>query len=207
MKNVLVTGGAGFIGSNFVRYLLQREPDVKVVTLDLLTYAGKTENLEDLPHPENHVFVQGDICNRELVDQLLAENAIDTIVHFAAESHVDRSILGPMPFIQTNIIGTFTLLEAAKNAWKDKPGEFRFHHISTDEVFGALQSGDPAFEAGNQDGLAHFVESQRLVVDEEHSVLQLKRRAQIATTDFGMQVRGAGALLPLLALEQKTPAL
>ncbi|HNY93519.1 MAG TPA: dTDP-glucose 4,6-dehydratase, partial [Flexilinea sp.] len=148
MKNVLVTGGAGFIGSNFVRYLLQREPDVKVVTLDLLTYAGKMENLEDLPRPENHVFVQGDICNRELVDQLLAENAIDTIVHFAAESHVDRSILGPMPFIQTNIIGTFTLLEAAKNAWKDKPGEFRFHHISTDEVFGALQSGDPAFEEG-----------------------------------------------------------
>ena len=148
MKNVLVTGGAGFIGSNFVRYLLQREPDVKVVTLDLLTYAGKMENLEDLPRPESHVFVQGDICNRELVDQLLAEHAIDTIVHFAAESHVDRSILGPMPFIQTNIIGTFTLLEAAKNAWKDKPGEFRFHHISTDEVFGALQSGDPAFEEG-----------------------------------------------------------
>ena len=147
MKNVLVTGGAGFIGSNFVRYLLQREPDIKVVTLDLLTYAGKTENLEDLPHPENHVFVQGNICDRELVDQLLAEHAIDTIVHFAAESHVDRSILGPMPFIQTNIIGTFTLLEAAKNAWKDKPGEFRFHHISTDEVFGALQSvavGPPA---------------------------------------------------------------
>ena len=138
MKNVLVTGGAGFIGSNFVRYLLQREPDVKVVTLDLLTYAGKMENLEDLPRPESHVFVQGDICNRELVDQLLAEHAIDTIVHFAAESHVDRSILGPMPFIQTNIIGTFTLLEAAKNAWKDKPGEFRFHHISTDEVYGAL---------------------------------------------------------------------
>ncbi|HQG88166.1 MAG TPA: dTDP-glucose 4,6-dehydratase [Flexilinea sp.] len=148
MKNVLVTGGAGFIGSNFVRYLLQREPDVKVVTLDLLTYAGKTENLEDLPHPENHVFVQGDICDRELVDQLLVEHAIDTIVHFAAESHVDRSILGPMPFIQTNIIGTFTLLEAAKNAWKDKPGEFRFHHISTDEVFGALHSDDPAFEEG-----------------------------------------------------------
>ena len=148
MKNVLVTGGAGFIGSNFVRYLLQREPDVKVVTLDLLTYAGKMENLEDLPRPESHVFVQGDICDRELVDQLLAEHAIDTIVHFAAESHVDRSILGPMPFIQTNIIGTFTLLEAAKNAWKDKPGEFRFHHISTDEVFGALQSGDPAFEEG-----------------------------------------------------------
>lgn len=146
MKNVLVTGGAGFIGSNFVRYLLQREPDVKVVTLDLLTYAGKMENLEDLPHPENHVFVQGNICDRELVDQLLVEYAIDTIVHFAAESHVDRSILGPMPFIQTNIIGTFTLLEAAKNTWKDKPGEFRFHHISTDEVFGALQPGDPAFE-------------------------------------------------------------
>ncbi len=146
MKNVLVTGGAGFIGSNFVRNLLRKESDCKVVTLDLLTYSGKLENLTNLPNENNHLFVQGDICDRSLVDKLMAEHKIDTIVHFAAESHVDRSILGPAPFIQSNIVGTFTLLEAAKNAWQDKPEPFRFHHISTDEVFGALQPGDPAFD-------------------------------------------------------------
>lgn len=145
MKSILVTGGAGFIGSNFVRYILKKEPDVKVVTLDLLTYAGKLENLADLPDPSRHVFIQGDVCDRELADKIFADHQIDTVVHFAAESHVDRSILGPMPFIQTNIIGTFILLEAARNAWKNQPGPFRFHHISTDEVFGALQIGDPAF--------------------------------------------------------------
>ena len=146
MKSILVTGGAGFIGSNFVRYLLDNDPEVRIVTLDLLTYAGKLENLADLPDPSRHTFIQGDICDRELVEKILSEHQIDTIVHFAAESHVDRSILGPMPFIQTNIVGTFVLLDAAKNAWKDQPGPFRFHHISTDEVFGALEPGDPAFE-------------------------------------------------------------
>ena len=146
MKSILVTGGAGFIGSNFVRYLLENDPEVKIITLDLLTYAGKLENLADLSDPSRHTFIQGDICDRELVEKILSEHQIDTIVHFAAESHVDRSILGPMPFIQTNIVGTFVLLDAAKNAWKDQPGPFRFHHISTDEVFGALEPGDPAFE-------------------------------------------------------------
>jgi dTDP-glucose 4,6-dehydratase len=146
MKSILITGGAGFIGSNFVRYLLGNNPEVRIVTLDLLTYAGKLENLADLPDPSRHTFIQGDICDRELVEKILSEHQIDTIVHFAAESHVDRSILGPMPFIQTNIVGTFVLLDAAKNAWKNQPGPFRFHHISTDEVFGALEPGDPAFE-------------------------------------------------------------
>ncbi len=145
MKNILVTGGAGFIGSNFVRSLLAYEPELQIVTLDLLTYAGKLENLSDLPSPERHTFIQGDICDRTLVDRILSDHAIDTIVHFAAESHVDRSILGPMPFIQTNIVGTFTLLEAAKTAWAGKSSKFRFHHVSTDEVFGSLQPGDPAF--------------------------------------------------------------
>lgn len=145
MKNVLVTGGAGFIGSNFIRFLQKVESEVNIVNLDLLTYAGKTENFEDLPNPSRHLFIQGNICDRKLVDQILSEHDIDTIVHFAAESHVDRSILGPMPFIQTNIVGTFTLLEAAKNAWTGKSGPFRFHHISTDEVFGALQPGDEPF--------------------------------------------------------------
>ena len=145
MKHVLVTGGAGFIGSNFVRHLLASEPQVRVVTLDLLTYAGRLENLENLPNPQQHRFIHGNICDRPLVDAILAEEAIDTIVHFAAESHVDRSISGPMPFIETNIVGTFTLLEAARNAWAEKSGPFRFHHVSTDEVFGALQPGDAPF--------------------------------------------------------------
>lgn len=145
MKNVLVTGGAGFIGSNFVRFLLAREPKVRIITLDLLTYAGHIESLSDLPSPERHHFIQGDICDRDLVNKILQDNEIDTIVHFAAESHVDRSILGPMPFIQTNIVGTFTLLDAARKAWLEKKGSFRFHHVSTDEVFGALNLKDEPF--------------------------------------------------------------
>lgn len=145
MKNVLVTGGAGFIGSNFVRFLLARELEVRIITLDLLTYAGHIESLSDLPSPERHHFIQGDICDRDLVNKILQDNEIDTIVHFAAESHVDRSILGPMPFIQTNIVGTFTLLDAARKAWLEKKGSFRFHHVSTDEVFGALNLKDEPF--------------------------------------------------------------
>ena len=113
-KNVLITGGAGFIGSNFVRYILRAEPQIKLVNLDALTYAGSMENLRDLPDPERHTFVHGDICDRDLVDNLIRSNRIDTIVHFAAESHVDRSILGPAQFVQTNVIGTFTLLEEAR---------------------------------------------------------------------------------------------
>ncbi|MGE5249912.1 MAG: GDP-mannose 4,6-dehydratase, partial [Bacteroidota bacterium] len=114
MRNVLVTGGAGFIGSNFVHYLLQTAPDVRVVNLDALTYAGSLENLRDLPNADRHTFVEGNICDRELVPALLRAHQIDTLVHFAAETHVDRSILGPEPFIQTNIFGTFNLLEAAR---------------------------------------------------------------------------------------------
>ncbi len=149
MHNVLVTGGAGFIGSNYVRYLLENEPDVRVVTLDALTYAGRLENLAELPFPEQHIFVHGNICDWELVTDLFHRYAIDTLVHFAAETHVDRSILGPASFIETNINGTFTLLEAARQAWladKIHPlEEVRFHHISTDEVYGSLQPGDPPF--------------------------------------------------------------
>jgi dTDP-glucose 4,6-dehydratase len=149
MKNVLVTGGAGFIGSNFVRYLLEVEPDVHVINLDALTYAGSLENLKDLPGTDRHTFVQGDICNRDLVRDLLHQHQIDTIVHFAAESHVDRSILGPEPFVQTNVFGTFILLEAARQYWiaeKALPIEqVRFHHVSTDEVYGTLSPNDPAF--------------------------------------------------------------
>ncbi len=148
-KNILITGGAGFIGCNFVRYLLQRDKQVNIVNLDLLTYAGSLENLKDLPDASRHHFVQGDICDRALVDKLLREHQIDTIVHFAAESHVDRSITGPAAFIQTNVVGTFTLLEAARQYWlnekKRDATQCRFHHISTDEVYGTLGKNDPAF--------------------------------------------------------------
>ena len=147
-RNVLVTGGAGFIGCNFVRHLLATEPDARIVTLDLLTYAGSLDNLRELPDPTRHTFVQGDICDRPLVDRLLREHAIDTIAHFAAESHVDRSITGPAAFVQTNLVGTFTLLEAARGAWLEggrTADHCRFHHISTDEVYGTLKHGDPPF--------------------------------------------------------------
>jgi dTDP-glucose 4,6-dehydratase len=149
MRSVLVTGGAGFIGANFVRYLLRVEPQVHVVTLDALTYAGSLENLNDLPDPARHTFVRGDICDRELVESLLRAHDVDTLVHFAAETHVDRSILGPAPFIQTNVVGTFTLLEAARQAWageaSPRSAARRFHHVSTDEVYGSLGPGEPAF--------------------------------------------------------------
>ena len=149
MRQVLVTGGAGFIGSNFIRYLLKAEPQVQITNLDALTYAGSLENLKDLPDPTRHTFVHGDICNRTLVDELFHRHTIDTVVHFAAETHVDRSIAAPGQFIQTNIVGTFTLLEAARQAWiTDRivlPAETRFHHVSTDEVFGTLSPTDPPF--------------------------------------------------------------
>ena len=146
-RNVLVTGGAGFIGCNFVRHLLATDPDLRVVTLDSLTYAGSLDNLRELPDPARHRFVQGDICDRPLVDRLLREHAIDTVAHFAAESHVDRSITGPAAFVQTNLVGTFTLLEAARAAWLDgkTADRCRFHHISTDEVYGTLKRDDPPF--------------------------------------------------------------
>jgi len=148
MKNVLITGGAGFIGSNFVRYLLQHEPEVQVYNLDALTYAGSLENLNHLPDPERHIFIHGNICDRELVERVFREYAIDTVVHFAAESHVDRSIFEPDAFIQTNVFGTLNLLEAAKRSWLDRSppaSDVRFHHISTDEVFGSLNPTDPPF--------------------------------------------------------------
>lgn len=147
MKNILLTGGAGFIGSNFIRYLLRTETDVHVVNLDALTYAGSLENLKDVADDPRYAFVQGNICDTESVEQLLRERNIDTIVHFAAESHVDRSILGPRQFIETNVMGTFSMLEAARKVWlQDKHlKNVRFHHVSTDEVFGSLAPGEPAW--------------------------------------------------------------
>jgi dTDP-glucose 4,6-dehydratase len=152
MQSVLVTGGAGFIGSNFVRYLLKSDAEVRVVNLDALTYAGSLENLTDLRPgnaSERHTFVKGDIRDRELLERLLREHRIDTIVHFAAETHVDRSILDPASFVQTNVIGTLTLLEAARKIWLDgtpsSGAQFRFHHVSTDEVYGSLAPDEPAW--------------------------------------------------------------
>ena len=142
---VLVTGGAGFIGSNFVRYWQGRSASLTV--LDALTYAGHRATLAELEARDGFEFVRGDIGHAELVRQLLADNEIDTIIHFAAESHVDRSILGPAAFVQTNVVGTFTLLEAFRQRWEaqGKPEHFRFLHVSTDEVFGSLGPTDPAF--------------------------------------------------------------
>jgi len=148
-KNILVTGGAGFIGCNYVRYMLANYGDVKIVNLDTLTYAGSLENLKNLPSESRHTFVQGDICDRPLVDKLMREHEINTVVHFAAESHVDNSISGPEIFVKTNVLGTFTLLESARQYWqvenKMKDSQYRFHHISTDEVYGTLEKSDPAF--------------------------------------------------------------
>ncbi|MEJ2038403.1 MAG: dTDP-glucose 4,6-dehydratase [Desulfosarcinaceae bacterium] len=142
MKTILVTGGAGFIGTNFIRFGLAQNQDWRVINLDALSYAGNAANLDDLARslPERYRFVHGNICDRPLVDRLLKEELPDAVVHFAAESHVDRSIHGPLAFIQTNVNGTGHLLMACHTFWQQqgKPEDFRFVHISTDEVFGSL---------------------------------------------------------------------
>lgn len=147
MRKMLVTGGAGFIGTNFVHHWLAKYPDDRVVVLDALTYAGDIENLAQVRGNPNFRFVHGNICDEPLVDRIMAEEAIDTVVHFAAESHVDRSIAGPDLFIETNVVGTHVLLKAAKRAWLDArfDGPCRFHHVSTDEVYGTLGMDDPPF--------------------------------------------------------------
>ena len=152
---ILVTGGAGFIGSNFVLEWFKdpQTRDEPVVNLDALTYAGNLENLVSLEGDPRHIFIRGDITDRALIDRLLAEHHPRAIIHFAAESHVDRSILGPGAFIKTNIEGTYTLLEASRAYWRELPEErrksFRFHHVSTDEVYGSLKPDEPAFTEDN----------------------------------------------------------
>lgn len=148
MNKLLVTGGAGFIGANFVHYWMRKYPADKVVVLDALTYAGNVDNLELVKNNSNFSFVHGNICDRALVQRLLVEQGIDTLVHFAAESHVDRSITGPDAFIETNILGTYSLLQAAKKIWLDGEGALnhhRFHHVSTDEVYGTLSPTEQSF--------------------------------------------------------------
>ena len=147
MKTYLVTGGAGFIGSNFVLYMLKKYKDIKIINLDKLTYAGNLENLKSIENDERHIFVQGDICHKELVSSLFEKYEIDYVAHFAAESHVDRSIKEPEIFVKTNILGTVNLLNCAKNAWENENGTWKegvkFLHVSTDEVYGSL--GDTGY--------------------------------------------------------------
>ena len=155
MKKILITGGAGFIGSNFVHHWARQYPGDAVTVIDSLTYAGNRQNIESLldeaPRGDCRpgvAFVKGDIADRNLVRQLFRVHDVDTVVHFAAESHVDRSIVGPAAFVQTNIVGTHTLLDAAREYWAERGTleKCRFHHVSTDEVYGSLAGDDPAFE-------------------------------------------------------------
>jgi dTDP-glucose 4,6-dehydratase len=144
-KRFLITGGAGFIGSNYIIYLLEKFSDIKIVNLDKLTYAGELSNLKQIQNNSNYEFVKGDICDKEIVNQLFSKYNFNGVIHFAAESHVDNSIKNPDAFINTNVYGTFNLLNTAKNHWMHEPFLFkkgcennRFHHISTDEVYGSL---------------------------------------------------------------------
>lgn len=145
MKYILVTGGAGFIGSNFIPYFLENNPNYHLVNLDLLTYAGNLDNVKEAISYNNYTFVQGDICNRSFIEELFAKYQFHDVIHFAAESHVDNSISGPEAFIKTNVLGTFNLLDVARKLWMTAPNTYnenfknaRFHHVSTDEVYGTL---------------------------------------------------------------------
>jgi len=140
-KNILLTGGAGFIGSHLVQHLVNKYPSYTIINLDKLTYAGNLENLRDIEGKPNYGFVKGDICDAELLSQILEKYKIDGIIHLAAESHVDRSILNPMEFVTTNVIGTVCLLNAARHYWKERK-DVRFYHVSTDEVYGSLAEGE-----------------------------------------------------------------
>ncbi len=183
--NILVTGGCGFIGSNFIRYLLgatdrpaPAAPGLRLVNLDALTYAGNPANLADLYQDSRYTFVQGDIGDEALVARLLSEHAIDAVLNFAAESHVDRSIDSPEPFIQTNVVGTLRLLNATRRHWlslpSDRKAAFRFLHVSTDEVYGTLSPTDPAFTeetpfAPNSPYAASKASSDHLVRSFQHT--------------------------------------
>ena len=148
MRNILITGGAGFIGSHVVRLFVNKYPDYNIVNLDKLTYAGNLANLKDIEQKPNYTFVRADICDYEKMCEVIREHKIDGVIHLAAESHVDRSILDPFTFARTNVMGTLSLLQAAKTAWLNTPEGFegkRFYHISTDEVYGALEIGGGLF--------------------------------------------------------------
>ena len=197
MRNLLITGGAGFIGANFVYYWLRNHPEDRIVVLDALTYAGNLANLARVNSSHNYHFVHGDIKDFELVVNLMKNEKINTVVHFAAESHVDRSIHGPDIFIDTNVNGTHTLLKAAQSAWLDsgKKEQHRFQHVSTDEVYGSLAPDDPAFTettpyAPNSPYSASKAASDHLV------------RAYHKT--FGLEMILHGAIVAELTSETKT---
>lgn len=144
-KTILITGGAGFIGSNFIPYFIENNKAVQVINLDKLTYAGDLENLREIENHDRYIFIEGDICDRNLVESLFSKYDIKGVINFAAESHVDNSISKPDTFIQTNVFGTFNLIDVARNYWMDAPNQYkkeyekcRFHHVSTDEVYGTL---------------------------------------------------------------------
>ena len=138
MRNILVTGGAGFIGSHLVRLLVNKYPDYHIINMDVLTYAGNLENLKDIENKENYTFVKCDICDVEKVNQVFKKHQIDSVIHLAAESHVDRSIKDPFSFARTNVMGTLSLLQAAKETWNGNFTNKLFYHVSTDEVYGSL---------------------------------------------------------------------
>ena len=143
MRTYLVTGGAGFIGSNYIHYMFEKYGEqIRIINVDALTYAGNLENLKDIEDRSNYTFVKADICDKEAINRIFTENEIDRVVHFAAESHVDRSIREPEVFIRTNVLGTAVLLNCAKAAWEKEDGSYkedkRFLHVSTDEVYGSL---------------------------------------------------------------------
>ena len=138
MKNILVTGGAGFIGSHLIRLLVNKYSEYHIINMDLLTYAGNLENLKDIEGKENYTFLKCDICDFETVKQVFKEYHIDSVIHLAAESHVDRSIEDPFSFAQTNVMGTLSLLQAAKGYWNSNFTNKLFYHVSTDEVYGSL---------------------------------------------------------------------
>ncbi len=138
MKNILITGGAGFIGSHVVRRFVNKYPQYQVFNLDALTYAGNLENISDIQAAPNYTFIKGNIVDEDFINDLFAQHQFDGVLHLAAESHVDRSITDPLSFVKTNVIGTMNLLNAAKNLWKDNYDDKRFYHISTDEVYGSL---------------------------------------------------------------------
>ena len=145
MKNILITGGAGFIGSHLVRLMVNKYPQYKIINLDKLTYAGNLANLKDIEKKANYKFIKGDICDFEFIKKVFADNGIDGIIHLAAESHVDRSIKDPFSFAQTNVMGTLTLLQAARLYWSDSFEGKIFYHVSTDEVYGSLQNDGTFF--------------------------------------------------------------
>ena len=150
MRTYLVTGGAGFIGSNYIHYMFRKyDNEIRIIKVDCLTYAGNLENLKDVENRDNYTFVKANICDKEAIEKIFAENDIDRVVHFAAESHVDRSIKNPEVFVETNVLGTLVMLNAAKAAWELPDGTFKegkkFLYVSTDEVYGSLEDGDTYF--------------------------------------------------------------